>query len=89
MGLVIGWGLPWPNKTLSWSTPDTNYTILFSYTLHVFAQSHGLDPQVTNVACHCMDHGNNDPCDQCQSIKKINCETIGVNWAQKIEQYTE
>ena len=62
----------------------------FSYNLPVFAQWHGLDPQVTNVACHCVDHGNNDHCDQCQSKKTFyNCETIGVNWAQKIEQYTE
>ena len=42
----------------------------FSYTLPVFAEWHGLYPQVTNVAaCHCMDHGNNDHCDQCQSKK--------------------
>ena len=37
----------------------------FSYVLPVFAQWHGLYSQVTNVACHCMDHGNNDHCDQC------------------------
>ena len=42
----------------------------FSYTLPVFAEWHGLYPQVTNVVCHCMNHGNNDHCDQCQIKKK-------------------
>ena len=47
------------------------YHPFFSYTLPVFAQWHGLYPQVTNVACHCMGHGNNDHCDQCQSKKNL------------------
>ena len=59
----------------------------FSYTLPVCSQWHGLYPQVTNVAWIMV-----------IMIIVINvretfffkyCETIGVNWAQKIEQYTE
>ena len=45
----------------------------FSYTLPVFSQWHGLYPPVTNVACHCMDHGNNDHCltDDAESVTKV------------------
>ena len=85
-GLHAGQAKRSPGLLQTQTLPST-----FSYNLPVFAQWHGLYPQVTNVACHCMDHGNNDHCDQCQSKKKLLklWDDIGVNWAQKIEQYTE
>ena len=69
-GLHAGQAKRSPGLLQTWTLPST-----FSYTLPVFAQWHGVYPQVTSVACHCMDHGNNDHCDQCQN-NFLNCETI-------------